>query len=156
MQEEEDVGDLQQSGSRSRWDGLEIHRSNGNVGLFIPGVSRGPRKAPNSETCLGLEFFNKETVKIQITEQLLLAKGFGNHTWHRNTAQLSSSETELGGEKGITLYTPYGVERKKIPQVNKALIFFFFFTTAYCPPGIIYICTDLVMWLCLHPNKKKG
>lgn len=27
--------------------GLEIHGSNGSVGLFIPGVSRGSRKAPN-------------------------------------------------------------------------------------------------------------
>lgn len=112
QEEEEDVGDLQQSGSRSRWDGLEIHGSDGKAGLFIPGVSRSPRKAPNRATCLGLEFFNKETVKNQITEQLLLAKGFGNHTWHRNTAQLSSSEPELGRRKGIALYPIWGGEEK--------------------------------------------
>lgn len=141
------MGDLQESGSRSRWDGLETHRSDGNVGLFIPGVSRGPRKAPNRATCLGPGVFNKETVKKpQITEQLSLAKGFGNHTWHRNTAQLSSSEPELGGGKGIALYTPYGVERKKIPQTNKVLIFYY---NCLLSPQEQYLSAQISCWGCV-------
>lgn len=125
-----------------------------------PRGEQRPQEGTKQSDLSGTGVFNKETVKKkkQIAEQLLLAKGFGNHTWHRNTAQLSSSEPELGGEKGekgIALYTPYGVERKKIPQTNKVLNFIFFLQLPTFSPGAISVCTDLMLWLCLHPNKNE-
>lgn len=115
-EEEEDVGDLQQSGSRSRWDGLEMHRSEGNVGLFMPGVSRGPRKAPDRETCLGLEFFNKETVKKANNRAAPACQGL----WESHLAQEHSTVELLRarawrGKRNHSLHPIWGGEEKNPP-----------------------------------------
>lgn len=132
-EEEEDGGDLQQSGSRSRWAGLETHGSNGKVGLFIPGVSRGPRKALKRETCLWLGFFNKETVKKPNNRAAPACQGL----WESHLAQEHSTAELLGArawrrKRDHSLHLICGGEGKKSPRLIKSC--FCFFTTAYFPP----------------------